>query len=311
MAITALLLCICIYLCPLSAHASSTTIAKTTIDTERNCTLTLTFSCEGAVFHDLPVRLYQIATVSKDFQYTPCDAYSPYNLSLNGIESSDEWDAIRTTLEARIVSDEISADFNGNTDENGKITFDNLKPGLYLVASDTIIREDYTCVFKSSLISLPHIDSQGNLLYEISASPKPTVILPDPEKVERKVIKLWKGDEKKSRPESVEVRIFKNHEVYKEVILSPENNWSYAWICEDDGSFWTVVETRNYKGYTMTLEESDYTFVLTNTYTPGSPYDPPKTGDSSNIMLYVFLMILSGSVLVILGVTRKKNSHDE
>jgi hypothetical protein len=60
----------------------------------------------------------------------------------------------------------------------------------------------------------------------------------------------------------------------------------------------------------MTLEERQSTFVLTNTWTPTNPDDPekpPKTGDTSNIMLHALLMTGSGSMLIILGVIGKKS----
>jgi hypothetical protein len=59
----------------------------------------------------------------------------------------------------------------------------------------------------------------------------------------------------------------------------------------------------------MTVEERESTFVLTNTWTPTDPVPdkPPQTGDTSNILLYILLMIGSGSMLIILGVTGKKS----
>ena len=64
----------------------------------------------------------------------------------------------------------------------------------------------------------------------------------------------------------------------------------------------------------MTLEKRGNSFVLTNTYTPKNPdepFDAPQTGDTSNIMLYVILMIVSGSMLIILGIIGKRNAHEE
>ena len=131
------------------------------------------------------------------------------------------------------------------------------------------------------------------------------------EEVEFKVLKLWRGDEGNSnRPKSIEVEIFRDGVSYKTVVLSEENHWSYGWSAGQDASSWTVVERNVPKGYTMTVEERESAFVLTNTYTPDDPDipdDPPQTGDSSNILLYVMLMLGSGSMLVILGVTGKKS----
>jgi LPXTG-motif cell wall-anchored protein len=130
------------------------------------------------------------------------------------------------------------------------------------------------------------------------------------EKAELKVLKLWRGDEgKNDRPKSIEVEIFHNGSSYKTVILSQENNWAYSWPVTDDASVWTVVERNVPQGYTMTVEERGAAFVLTNTWTPTDPEDPdkpPETGDSSNIMMYVLIMIVSGSMLIFVGIRAKK-----
>ena len=124
------------------------------------------------------------------------------------------------------------------------------------------------------------------------------------------VLKLWRGDEDRNdRPKSIEVEIFCNGNSYKTVILSEENHWAYSWSAKDDGSRWTVVERNVPQGYTMTVEERGSSFVLTNTWTPTYPDDPdkpPQTGDTSNILLYIMLMIGSGSALIILGISGKK-----
>ena len=135
------------------------------------------------------------------------------------------------------------------------------------------------------------------------------------DEIELKVLKLWKGDERRNnRPKSIEVEIFKDGESYKKVELSQDDNWSYSWTAKDDGAKWTVIERNTPSGYTMTLEKRGNSFVLTNTYTPKTPdepFDTPQTGDTSNIMLYVILMIVSGSMLIILGIIGKRNAHEE
>jgi hypothetical protein len=67
-----------------------------------------------------------------------------------------------------------------------------------------------------------------------------------------------------------------------------------------------VVERNVPQGYTMTVEERQSTFVLTNTWNSTDPNDPPKTGDTTNILLYVLIMAGAGSLLIILGITGKK-----
>jgi len=87
-----------------------------------------------------------------------------------------------------------------------------------------------------------------------------------------------------------------------------------SWTAKDDGAKWTVIERNTPSRYTMTAQNRDTSFILTNTYTPAKPdgpFDVPQTGDTSNIVLYVILMIVSGSMLIILGIIGKRNAHEE
>ena len=184
---------------------------------------------------------------------------------------------------------------------------------MYLAIVNQVEQDDLHYRFDSALIALPGLGSDGRWQYQVSVNAKGEVLPPvDPdENVELKVLKLWRGDEGKiDRPKSIEVEIFCDGSSYKTVILSEENHWAYTWFAKDDGSTWTVIERNVPQGYTMTVEERQSTFVLTNTWTPTYPDDPgkpPQTGDTSNIMLYVLLMIGSGSMLIILGITGKKS----
>ena len=104
----------------------------------------------------------------------------------------------------------------------------------------------------------------------------------------------------------------KNGERYETVILSEENNWSYSWTVKQADAIWNVTEKNVPEGYTMTVEVRESSFVVTNTYTSSdNPPDLPQTGDTSNIMLYVILMLISGMVLVALGSARKRITNEE
>ena len=165
-----------------------------------------------------------------------------------------------------------------------------------------------TCTFEPALVALPGLGAEGLWQYDVAVAAKPDILTQPDADVEMKVLKLWKGDESRSdRPKSIEVEIFRNGESYETITLSAENNWSYTWTAKDDGTNWNVVERNIPEGYTMTVEERDTAFVLTNTRsTPGTP--PPVTGDSANIMLYVVLLFLSGSMLIILSIIGKRKT---
>ena len=310
--IIAVMLCFCLSLMPCTALASSTNDAKEAIITGRECSLTVSYRCNGNVIDSQSVKLYMIAEVAADAQYTLVPSFAASGLILNGVQTTGEWNVIRSTLEAYILANNVEPMLIDMTDETGEVCFVGLKPGLYLTSDVRASQDDLACSFDSALVALPGLDTDGDWQYQISIAAKPEVFPP----TVLKVLKLWKGDEGlRDRPLNIEVEIFCDGSLFETVILSEENHWSYSWSAKDDGANWNVVERNIPEGYTMTLEERGTAFVLTNSLVPDDPepppVDPPKTGDTSNILLYAVLMFVSGAILIILGITGKRNRNEE
>jgi len=309
-----LAICFCLSLMPFGVQAVSTSDAVEPIIPEKECLLTVSYCYGETAFSDVQVKLYRIADVSADFQYTLTQPFSTSGLILNGIQSVGEWNVVRSTLEAHILAYGIEPDAVAETNQSGQVCFDTLSTGMYLVVVSQATQGDLHCQFDSALVLLPGLEENGRWQYDVSVNPKAEILPPidADEKIEFKVLKLWKGDEGQAdRPKSVEVEIFRDGISCETVVLSEENHWSYTWSAKDDGSNWSVVERNVPKGYTVTVDERASSFVLTNTWTPTYPDDPgepPQTGDTSNVLLYILLMTISGTVLIIFGATRKRTN---
>ena len=307
-AVIVLLLCLCLSWLPCYAQAASTADAKEPISPDKDCSLTIAYRYDGQSFSNHPVRLYKIADVSADFQYTLTAPFANSGLILNGVRSVSEWNVIRSTLETHILTYDVDADLTGVTDQDGQVCFRALKPGLYLATTEQVIQNDWIYAFDSALVALPGLGADGLWQYEVAVTSKSKAIPPaeTDEEIEFKVLKLWKGDKGRSdRPQSIEVEIFRDGVSYQTVILSEENHWTFSWFAKDDGATWKVVERNVPTGYTMMVEERETSFVLTNTRPPDKP-DIPQTGDTTNIMLYFVLMNVSGIMLIILGIAGKR-----
>ena len=312
-AVMTLLLSLCLSWLPGYVQAASTADAREPISSDKDCSLTIAYRHDGKSFSALPVKLYKIAEVSADFQYSLTAPFANSGLILNGVQSVGEWNVIRSTLETHILAYGIAANQTVVTDQDGQTCFQGIKPGLYLAITEQVLQNDWIYAFDSALVALPGLGTDGLWQYEITAAAKAEAIPPvaGDEEIKFKVLKLWKGDLGRSdRPENIEVEIFCNGASYQTVILSEENHWAYSWKATDDGSVWKVVEKNIPSGYAMTIEERGTSFVLTNTFVqdnPGRP-KPPQTGDTSNIMLYFILMIISGSMLITLGLAGKRTA---
>ena len=312
MAIITLL--ICLLLVPQLALAASTTDALEPIDTGKACSLTIRYGHGETLFPDQAVALYKVADVSADFQYTLTAPFANTGLILNGVQTSGEWDTIRSTLEVFILTASITPTATAVTDDLGQAVFTQLTPGLYWASSVTVVQDDGTCHFDSALIALPGLGADGLWQYQVTVAAKPEFLPPiDPDShIQYKVLKVWKGDEGRTdRPESIDVTIYRDGVIVEVVRLSEENQWSYSWKAEDDGATWLVAERVVPRDYTVTVQQRQTAFVVTNTYHDPQNPPPPQTGDSANILLYTILMYVSGALLIILGIARKRNRHEE
>ena len=311
MGIIAFVFCFCLYLMTCQVIAASTADAKEPILVDKNCSLNISCCSDDVAFSDVPVKIYKVADVSKDFQYKLTSSFEKSKLILNDIQTVNEWNVIRSTLETYILANGVKADFNALTDSKGQACFDALKPGLYLAITERVAYGEKTYVFEPSLIALPGLGADGFWQYNVEVTSKFNVTSSDDDdsEIEFKVLKLWKGDNAgKTRPSKIKIDIYRNGTIHETVTLSKENNWKFTWSAKNDGSDWKVVERNIPTKYTMTVEKRENSFVLTNTFDDDVPNDsnPPKTGDTSNVMLYIILMIVSGSMLIILGIVGKR-----
>lgn len=163
------------------------------------------------------------------------------------------------------------ADFIGipseekSSDNSGKVVFDNLICGAYLVAP-VEINEGYLNP-SPFIVTIPMKDETKNSwIYNIDATPK---IEGDKDEVDEKTfISVKKNWQSTSRtPDSVTVSLVKDGKIFDSVVLSAANNWYFRWDDLDKNHSWNVIETDVPDGYTVSYTTSQMTVVITNTDT--------------------------------------------
>lgn len=267
--------------------------ARGLIDTSEPVSLTIQYPCRGAAF-----RLYRAAEVSPYGEYTLTGDFKDYPVTLDQPDQAG-WRALAATLAGYAARDGIQPLAQGETDENGRLTFSGLEPGLYLVTGEKCTAGGVTYTPEPFLVSLPGLDGADNWVYEVTASPKHEQEKepdgkPDGGTVKRKVLKVWKDGGAEGRPASVTVQLLRNGKVYDTVVLSAENGWSHTWTGLDRDDTWQVVEADVPEGCTVTVTREGITFVVTNTREdvpdgpnpenpdqPGEPGSPDGPGGGS------------------------------
>uniref|UniRef100_UPI002627A674 Cna B-type domain-containing protein n=1 Tax=uncultured Faecalicoccus sp. TaxID=1971760 RepID=UPI002627A674 len=140
------------------------------------------------------------------------------------------------------------------------------------------------------------------------------------------VDKKWEKDNESVRPDSIEVNLLKDGEVFDTVTIAEEDNWTYTWSDLDFINNWTVEEVAvaDYNGKVddKSQDALNKEYVITNTYTkeitpekdPGQEDKPKedeksegtKTATQTYIGLFSALASISLILVLLMAVLKKK-----
>lgn len=194
---------------------------------------------------DMQVSLYRVA----EENYKLTGVFSNYSVDLK-----QDVQGAANALENRILMDGIEADAYAASDSSGKASFSGLESGIYLVVGKEVESNGVFYMPQVSLVSLSG-DLSVDLKYETS------------NKASRiHVLKVWKKDNKKSRPKSIEVCLLRSDGiVVDKVKLNSDNQWSYTWDSLSTLYTYSVMETSVPSGYKESCFREMDSVVLTNT----------------------------------------------
>lgn len=194
---------------------------------------------------NMNVSLYRVA----DVNYNLVDSFSHYSIDLK-----QDVQGAANALENRILMDGIEADASNSSDSSYKASFTGLETGIYLVVGKEVFQDG---VFYMPQVSLVSLSGDLNVDLKFETSDKPSRI---------HVLKVWKRDNKKSRPKSIEVCLLRSDGiVVNRVVLNSDNQWSYTWDNLSTLYTYSVMETSVPSGYKESCTREKDTIVLTNT----------------------------------------------
>ncbi len=300
--ISVVALCMALF-CPLYIQAA------TPLDPAAEASLTLHYQKDGQAFSDLPISIYRVAEAFPDGTFELIEPFSSYPINIHNITVQEQWTNTAETLSSYIVANQLVPYREGTTNDDGTAVFEHLETGLYLVSEAVAENNSGTYVFNQFMVYLPTPEQDGSFDYDVEAKPKCVEYVP---KTEYRVTKLWQdADNQADRPEQVTVDIYKDGELTETQVLDAENNWSYVWyVSEDDHGKWTVAERTTSEVYTVTVQQNGSSFSIVNTHESIADIpDPPQTGDTSNLTLYIVLMCISGIMLIVLGIYGRRQKQ--
>lgn len=194
---------------------------------------------------NMQVSLYRVA----DENYNLVDAFSHYSIDLK-----QDVQGAANALENRILMDGIEADASNSSDSSYKASFTGLESGIYLVVGKEVFQDG---VFYMPQVSLVSLSGDLSVDLKVETSVKPSRI---------HVLKVWKRDNKKSRPKSIEVCLLRSDGIVVDrVVLNSDNQWSYTWDNLSTSYTYSVMETSVPSGYKESCFREKDSVVLTNT----------------------------------------------
>lgn len=254
--------------------------------------LTLLESTESIPITGASITIYQIALASENnhqLKFDYVNALSACNVSLNNLSVP----TLAESITGCLTNTEVTK-FEKVTDTNGKVTFNNLDLGLYLVSQTSSISGYST--FANFLVQLPQdIDNQWH--YSIDAIPKTEII----KVIDLSVKKVWNNNNY-AISDFVTINLLKGKTVVDTIKLSIENNWTYTWKNLPKSDEYSVEEINIPNGYQATYRSEGNTFIVTNTNTL------VQTG---NNLILIEILAFTGIIFIVFGIIYEKRLNYE
>lgn len=229
---------------------------------EHNNMLTLICRTEEIILDGMEWKIYKVGErQGNDFVLT--GDFSKYEVNLSDLSEKNITEVAKT-LESYAIADNITFINEGQTDENGELTFENLEKGLYL-ASGKVLQVGNGYYVPSALL-IEITDEGASLSYD--AYPKFYYATIGDDLIVYAVKKVWEDndDALKKRPTYITVEIYRDDVLSDIVTLDESNNWEYSWVDLNSGSEWRVVERDIPLGYEVSINFNSTQFLIKNIY---------------------------------------------
>ena len=256
---------------------------------EGSITVTLLEETEKEPIEGAEITLYKIAIAKEEnhqLRLKPIDELTICNLELNDLSSQN----LINDIEACIIDKEIPK-YKEVTNSYGRVKFDNLELGLYLV-KQTNKQKGYS-TFDSFLTIIPQ-EIENIWTYDIESIPKTEII----KTMDLTVKKVWNNNFNKIS-EHVKINLLRGEEVIDTVKLSEENDWTHTWIDIPKSDEYNVIEIDIPKDYQATYRFENNIFTVTNTN---------KLVQTGNNTLLISLLSFIGIIFITIGIILEKRN---
>ena len=158
----------CVIFAPTALAAGTQTYSLRIVYEDENTPI------QGAAF-----RLYHVADVSEDFQYTLTDDFAESGAVLKREMTNEDWVTATGVFADWAENHQLSPMATDKTNADGTIVFENTQRGLYLVTGESNTVDGYVYTPQPACVVVPGEDAaSGETVvepkYEAKAAPTPT-----------------------------------------------------------------------------------------------------------------------------------------
>lgn len=261
---------------------------------------------------DAHFSLYYLGT-DNNGALQPDGAFASYRCDFD-ISGAEERKLLAFTLEAYVLRDDITALYEGATDENGFADFGGalLPEGVYLLTGEKHCQYDKTYEAQPVIMTLPFGEANTVVIKPKYESAEKT----EGEATTLRVMKVWQDNASSDRPGEIEVQLLKDGEIFDSVKLNDGNFWEYTWTNLDALSHWRVTEKDVDDNYNVRISLTDNTFLITNikesdeeeSTEPDSEKEP-EIPDTGMLMWPIPYLALAGLLIFIIGFVYYRKSE--
>lgn len=298
----------------------------------RSCSLWIQSPADGTI--DAKFTLWKVADwqtqdTAGSFKLVDALTRSSQTIDLSGLdmENADKnsrtamtvYNAVQNTPSLKAVA--VDVEVKASDGKKAKVA-ENLETGLYLIMGKGLDG----MVMNPVLVSLP-ITSGGQWTYDVAIEASKFSKPKEADKL--RVRKVWSGDSQADRPDSIMVLVTyqdNSSRVQKEIVLTKEENYQKELDLKDFGvskvgnsSYWSASEERTDTSYSQNVssmvESENGTAVCTITITNtknghNTPPTIPKTGDPTDLMLWIVVFAAAALILIFLGAAVMRRRRD-
>ena len=144
--------------------------AAAAIDVSRSVSLSLSFTDRKTAIPGCRLYVWRVADMDENAVMTWSGSFAGMADRLDKDLTAEQWAALSTKVSEYVSSNSIAALDSGRTDENGRLTFGQVREtGVYFITGDSVVYGEWVYSPVPFMVTLPAVGADGLLHYDVES----------------------------------------------------------------------------------------------------------------------------------------------